>query len=101
MEPANDQGRLTFEQAAGRFRARTVSELRALNEHLPRSMRLERREVDGLVDDLLCTVAETAKRRNASLLDKTVWRLVRAVRPPNRRTSTARSMAPLDLTDGR
>lgn len=67
-----EQACLTLEQAVERLRGRVVSELRLLNEHLPRSRRLERGEIDCLVDDLLFAVRETPKRRNASLLEKTI-----------------------------
>ena len=67
-----EQGCLTLEQAVERLRGRVVSELRLLNEHLPKSRRLERGEIDRLVDNLLFAVRETPKRRNASLLERAV-----------------------------
>lgn len=73
MSPPDEQGRLTVDQAVGRFRARVIAELRTLNGHLPGSRRLERAEIDRLVDNLLFAHRETPKRRNASLLDKAVW----------------------------
>lgn len=89
MSPPDKRGRLTVDQAVGRFRAQVVAELRVLNEHLPRSRRLERAEIDRLIDNLLYALRETPKRRNASLLDKAVWVasdvLVQAIRRRGRR----------------
>ena len=89
MSASAEQSRLTIEQAVDRFRARVVAEFRLLNEHLPRSRRLDRGEIERLVVDLLFAVRETPKRRNASLLDKAVWLasgvLVHAIRRRSRR----------------
>ena len=89
MSPSVDQGGSTIEQAVERCRARTVSELRHLNEHLPLSRRLDRAEIDRLVDNLLFAVRETPRQRNASLFDKAVGMasgvLVYAIRRRNRR----------------
>jgi hypothetical protein len=80
---------LTAEEAIERFRARAIAELRILDEHLPRSRRLDRREIERLVDNLLFAHSETAKRRHASLFDKAVWMaggvLVHALRRRARR----------------
>ena len=89
MSPSVDQGGSTIEQAVERCRARAVSELRLLNEHLPLSRRLDRAEIDRLVDNLLFAVRETPRQRNASLFDKAVGMasgvLVHAIRRRNRR----------------
>lgn len=90
MIDGDDKDRLTLEQAVWRvFRTRAVSELRLLNEHLPRSQRLERREVDRLVDDLVLAVRRMPRWRNASLLDRAMWTasavLVRAIRQRRQR----------------
>ena len=93
MNPPDEQGRLTVEQAIDRFRARVVAEFRVLNQHLPRSRHLERGEIDRLADNLLFAVRETPMRRNASLLNKAVWMasgvLVHAIRRRGRRRKAA------------
>ncbi len=99
MNHSTDRNRLTLEQAVWSvFRTRAATELRLLNEHLPLSRRLERREIDRIADDLLHAVQRTPKLRNASLLDKTMWTasavLVRAIRGRRRMKQTA-SGAPL------
>jgi hypothetical protein len=60
---------LTIEEALERFRGRTAAELKLLNAHLPKSLRLERREANRLVDDLMYALRKTLERRNASLFD--------------------------------
>ena len=93
MNYSTDRSHLTSEQAVWSvFRSRAVSEFRLLNRHLPHSQRLERREINRLVEDLLHAVRQTPKLRNASMLDKTIWTasavLVRAVRRRTRTTET-------------
>lgn len=97
MNYPTEEKRLSIEQVVGRLHARTLSELRLLNEHLPQSMRLERMEIDRLADDLLFAVRETPKRRNASLFHKAVWMasdlLVHATRQRSRRRNDVGALA--------
>ena len=60
---------VTVEQSLERFRVQVSSELKLLNEHLPQSLRLERREANRLVGDLMLALQRTLERRNASLID--------------------------------
>lgn len=84
MKSAINHSRLTTEQAVGLFRAHTVSGLRALNEQLPRSQRLERREIERLVDDLLFAVRDAPRQRDASPLTKAIWLATSIMRPARR-----------------
>ncbi len=68
----------------GLFRAHTVSGLRALNEQLPRSQRLERREIERLVDDLLFAVRDAPRQRDASPFRRVIWMATSMMRPPRR-----------------
>jgi hypothetical protein len=60
---------MTIEQSLERFRVQVASKLKLLNEHLPQSLRLERREANRLVGDLMLALQRTLERRNASLID--------------------------------
>lgn len=89
--------RLSIEQAMERLRSRATTEIKALNEHLPLSRRLERKEIHRLVDDLLFAVRDMLKRKKGSPLNR-AFRVamalcVRTIRQRSRRRKARNTMA--------
>ena len=90
---------LTAELSIASFRARSVAKLWALNNRMPRSERLDRREIDRLVEELFIAFPEAPKRRGTPTLKTILWLTGKFyLRAIGLRRRTKRAGAPIPAT---